>query len=99
MDIFVERVYREEKTNAEWTNRRILELMDREEKKTKLPVSGLLIKSLRRENILRCILYFNSRFAFQFGCGIFRTETCFRLQNQNEASKKHQEKSKKKLVT
>ena len=46
LDIFVERLNREEKSNADWTNRQILEQIEREEtKKTKLLVSSLPIKS------------------------------------------------------
>ena len=42
LEIFVERVNREEKSHADWTNRRILEQMNHEEK-DKLLVSSLLI--------------------------------------------------------
>ena len=46
LDIFVERVSREEKSHADWTNRHISEQENREEKKTKLSVSSLRIMSL-----------------------------------------------------
>ena len=45
LDAFVERVNREEKSHADWTNRHILK-QNREEKNTKLSISSLLIKSL-----------------------------------------------------
>ena len=45
-DIFLEQVNREEKSHIDWTNRHILEQVNGEEKKTKLLVSCLLIKSL-----------------------------------------------------
>ena len=42
----MEQVNREEKSHADWTNRHILEQMNREEKKAKMSVSSLLIQSL-----------------------------------------------------
>ena len=59
LDIIVEQVNRKEKSYASWTNRHILEQMNREEQKTKLSVSCLVTKSLWLVNVDFFVLIFH----------------------------------------